>query len=84
MLYLTRKLGQSIMINDKIEVQVVEIKGKTVKLGFVFPEGDTILRKEIVEKVHAENQSATDTRNFDVLGILRGLPSFTKKNNKEE
>ena len=31
MLYLTRKPGEAIMINDAIEVTVIEIRGKSVK-----------------------------------------------------
>lgn len=58
MLYLNRKLGESIIIDNKIEVQVVEIKGKNVKLGFAFPKEHTVLRKEIHEKISQENQAA--------------------------
>ena len=38
MLYLSRKLGESIIINNTIELQVIEVKGKSVKLGFTFPQ----------------------------------------------
>ena len=41
MLYLTRKVGDSVVIDDNIEVTVVEVRGKTVKLGFTFPEDGT-------------------------------------------
>lgn len=58
MLYLTRKPGDAIIINDAIEVTVVEVKGKTVKLGFTFPPGATVLRKEIFEKIRQENIEA--------------------------
>lgn len=58
MLYLSRKLGESIVINNSIELTVVEVRGKTVKLGFVFPPEATVLRKEIYDKVHAENITA--------------------------
>jgi carbon storage regulator len=65
MLYLTRKLGQSIIINGDIEVKVVEIKGKTAKLGFEFPKTATILRKEVLEKVVEQNkQSASVSDEF--------------------
>ena len=47
MLYLTRKIGDAVVINDKIEVTVVEVRGRSVKLGFTFPEDATVLRKEI-------------------------------------
>ncbi len=59
MLYLTRKLGQSIIINDNIEVQIVEVKGKTVKIGLEFPKTASVLRKEIYEKIVEQNQEAS-------------------------
>ena len=58
MLYLTRKIGDAVVINDKIEVTVVEVRGRSVKLGFTFPEDATVLRKEIHEKVLRENIEA--------------------------
>lgn len=58
MLYLSRKLGESIIINNSIELQVVEVKGKSVKLGFVFPPDASVLRKEIHDKIAAENVAA--------------------------
>jgi carbon storage regulator len=58
MLYLTRKTGESIVINDTIEVTVVEVRGRAVKLGFTFPADATVLRKEIHEKILRENLEA--------------------------
>ncbi|MFO0389255.1 MAG: carbon storage regulator [Alphaproteobacteria bacterium] len=58
MLYLTRKIGESIIINNNIELTVVEVRGKTVKLGFVFPKEATILRKELHEKITEQNLAA--------------------------
>ena len=43
MLYLTRKAGESVIINDDIEVKVVDIRGRSVKLGFTFPQGASVL-----------------------------------------
>lgn len=58
MLYLTRKVDQSIIINDNIEIKVIEIKGKTAKLGFEFPKDCSILRKEVFDKVVEQNKQA--------------------------
>jgi carbon storage regulator len=60
MLYLTRKIGESVIINDKIEVTVVEIRGKTIKLGFTFPPDVTVLRQELHERIQAENRAAAE------------------------
>jgi len=61
MLYLTRKAGQTVVINDAIEVTVVEVRGRAVKLGFTFPSEATVLRKEIHEKIKRENIEAART-----------------------
>jgi len=66
MLYLTRKIGESVMINDTIEVTVVEVRGKSIKLGFTFPQDVSVLRREIYDRVQAENQAAAET-SADVL-----------------
>lgn len=61
MLYLSRKIGESIIINNTIELTVVEVRGKTVKLGFDFPPDATVLRKEIYDKIMAENLAAAQS-----------------------
>lgn len=58
MLYLTRKVGESVIINDEIEVTVVDIRGKSIKLGFTFPADASVLRREIHERIQAENRAA--------------------------
>ncbi|MFO1068043.1 MAG: carbon storage regulator [Geminicoccaceae bacterium] len=58
MLYLTRRAGEAVIINNSIEVRVVEVRGRTVKLGFEFPQGSTVLREEVFRQVQAENEAA--------------------------
>ena len=59
MLYLTRKVGESVIINDDIEVTVVDIRGKSIKLGFTFPADASVLRREIHERIQEENRAAS-------------------------
>lgn len=65
MLYLSRKIGESIIINNAIEVTVIEVRGKTVKLGFEFPPEATVLRREIYDKIMAENMAAAGSGDAD-------------------
>ncbi len=58
MLYLSRKIGESVVINEDIEVTVVEVRGKSVKLGFTFPPGASVLLRELYEKIQRENREA--------------------------
>jgi carbon storage regulator len=60
MLYLTRKVGESVVINDKIEVTIVEVRGRSIKLGFDFPPDVTVLRRELYDKIQNENRAAAE------------------------
>ena len=62
MLFLTRKVGESVVINDSIEVTVVELRGKSIKLGLTFPPGVSVLRRELYDKIQTENREAAQAR----------------------
>ena len=74
MLYLTRKIGETIIINGTIEVTVVESSGSAVKLGFNFPKEATVLRKEIHDKIMQENIAASSgNRSYNPLDVLKKI-----------
>lgn len=54
MLYLTRKIGETIIINDDIEITVVDVRGKSIKLGLTFPSDVSVYRQEIYDRIQAE------------------------------
>jgi len=58
MLALARKINDSIIINDNIEVIVLEIRGDQVKLGITAPKSVPIYRKEIYMAIQEENKAA--------------------------
>lgn len=47
MLVLTRRTDETILIDGRIEIQVVRIKGNTVRIGIRAPEDVKILRGEL-------------------------------------
>ncbi|WP_336645784.1 carbon storage regulator CsrA [Microbacterium sp. USHLN186] len=58
MLVLTRRIGESVLIGDEIEVTLLDVKGDSVRLGIKAPRETRIQRSEIVQAVQAENVSA--------------------------
>jgi carbon storage regulator len=56
MLILTRRLGESIIIEDNIKVTVIDINKQQIKLGIDAPKHITINREEVAKKVNDENQ----------------------------
>jgi len=57
MLVLTRKPGQSIMIGDGVEVQVLSVAGEKVRLGITAPRDVSIFRNEVFDRIEGEHRS---------------------------
>lgn len=74
-LFLTRKVGESVVINDSIEVTVVELRGKSIKLGLTFPQGVSVLRRELYDKIQSENLEAAQAS----PGLIAGPPKAGEK-----
>ncbi len=66
MLVLTRKIHQSIVIGDNVEVVVLEVRGEQVRLGIRAPKDVAVHRKEIYEQILEENRGASQVRPEDV------------------
>ncbi len=58
MLVLTRKIGESLAINENVRITVLEVKGKTVRLGIEAPDDIKVFREEIFLKIQEENRQA--------------------------
>lgn len=50
MLILTRKIGESINIGADVEVIIMDVRGKQVRLGISAPAEVKVLRSELEEK----------------------------------
>lgn len=61
MLVLTRKLGESIAIDDNIKIVVVQIKGKQVRLGIKAPKETKIHREEVYQAIQDQNAAASQS-----------------------
>ncbi|NFF61831.1 carbon storage regulator CsrA [Clostridium botulinum] len=58
MLVIKRKKGESILIGDDIEINIVSIDNGAVKISIDAPKNITILRKELYTEVEKENKKA--------------------------
>ncbi len=66
MLVLTRKLQQSIMIGEDIEVVLLEVRGEQVRLGIRAPKDVSVHRKEVFDQIRDENAGAAAVRPEDL------------------
>lgn len=82
MLVLSRKINESIVIGDNIEVMVLEIRDNHVKLGIKAPKNISIHRQEVYEEIRVENQRASQSKASERLG--NAAKAFQKRQQSNE
>ena len=62
MLVLTRRVGETIVIGDKIRVTVLAIKGGQARIGIIAPPEVVVDREEIAQRKDAEKGGQDPTK----------------------
>ena len=70
---MTRKSGEAINVGDEITVTVLEIRGNQVRLGIQAPLSVIIHRRELYEKIRAENLMSSELSIDDFKKIRERL-----------
>ena len=70
MLVLTRKKGESIIIQDHIEVTILSVDGDTVKVGISAPKHVDIFRQEIYLSIKETNKESASTAPVKLNALL--------------
>jgi carbon storage regulator len=66
MIFLSRRKGEGIVINDDIVVSVVEIRGDKVRLGVECSNEIPVHSGEVFQAIHRENSWGTDVRGGEI------------------
>lgn len=69
MLVMRRRAGESLLLGSEIEIEILEVGPKRVKLGITAPPHLAIARKEVV-LTRAENLTASQNQNPEVIAWL--------------
>ena len=70
MLALTRKKGESLMINNNTEITILEVRGDQVKIGIAAPKEVPVYRKEVYLQIQEENKEAMSADSLEALKSL--------------
>lgn len=79
MLVLTRKLGESIAIDDHIKIRIVQIKGKQVRIGIEAPKETKIHREEVYLAIQDQNKESASVSSETTRSISKILQSTGSK-----
>ncbi len=60
MLILTRRVGETLVIGDEVNVTVLGIKGNQVRIGVNAPKDVSVHREEIYERIQREKQGDSE------------------------
>ncbi len=66
MLVLSRKIDEAIIIGENIEIYIVDIKSKRVRLGINAPKSTPVHRKEIYLKIQSSSNSQNNPHTKNV------------------
>ena len=79
MLVLTRKIGESIKINEDVKITVIDVKGKNIRLGIEAPRETKIYREEVFLRIKEESQTAATSHQFDPTKVSQLMKDKIKK-----
>jgi carbon storage regulator len=54
MLVLSRCKDESIMVGERVEITIVDVRGNKVRLGITAPRSVPVHRKEVFDAIHRE------------------------------
>ncbi len=69
MLILTRKLGESIIIDENVQISVIEINKNNIKLGVNAPKELTVFREEVFLKISEANELSSSSGIVDFIAL---------------
>ncbi|OZQ63719.1 carbon storage regulator [Paenibacillus sp. VTT E-133280] len=78
MLVLSRKKGESIVIQDQIELTILSVDGDTVKVGISAPKHVDIFRKEVYLSIQEANRESVAPQQTDLNALIHRLRDINK------
>lgn len=73
MLILSRKSGETLLINDEIEIKIIDVNGDKVKIGIEAPKNVKILRKELSQTMESNKAAAASVSSKKLFSMLNDM-----------
>jgi carbon storage regulator len=83
MLILSRREGETIVIDGKIRITVMEVRGDHVRIGIDAPRSVSVHREEVFEQISRANEQASTVSADDVHRLPRAVrPGDSQRSRK--
>lgn len=79
MLVIRRRSGESLLVGDNVEIEILEVSGGQVKLGIRAPRDVSILRKEVYLTREQNREAVESARSPRVQRWIDQLNAATAK-----
>jgi carbon storage regulator len=79
MLILSRKPGESIVIDGRITVKIIRLEGDIVKLGIEAPREVPVHRQEVYDEIQRNNHEALTDDRSNLPRLPAGVPHANGK-----
>ena len=83
MLILSRKPGETVVIDGRIRVKIIRVEGDVVKIGIDAPADISIHRQEVYDEIQRSNREAA-TPDQPVVPRLPHRTQRSERSSKEE
>ena len=84
MLVLTRRIDESLVIDDRIIITILAVEGDKVKVGITAPREVTVLRHELWQTIHEQNQVAGQSSGGPEVSNFEALRKYLAEQSGEE
>lgn len=74
MLILSRREGETIVIDGSIRITVMEVRGDQVRIGIDAPRSVSVHRQEVYEQISERNMRSSDVTTADVSRLAPSRP----------
>jgi carbon storage regulator len=78
MLVLSRRKGESIIIQDEIEIIILGVEGDNIRLGIEAPKNIEVFRKEIYKSIQDSNRESAAHNQINVEELMKYIKRSDK------
>lgn len=71
MLVLTRRIGETIVVGDNVQVTILGLNGNQIRVGVNAPKDIPIHRQEIYERIQKEKGGTSKVKHIDKNAVFK-------------